>query len=66
MVGFDTVCEKHAVIGDSCWPWRNLKTWSRTGATHLLRWFNIGTVPHADGQSVDGAIRDGCNADAVR
>jgi alkanesulfonate monooxygenase SsuD/methylene tetrahydromethanopterin reductase-like flavin-dependent oxidoreductase (luciferase family) len=48
MVSFDTVCEKHAVIGDSASvidKINNLK--HKTGATHLLAWFNIGTVPHA-------------------
>ena len=48
MVEFDTVCEKHAVIGDSELALEKLKTLTRlTGASHLLAWFNIGTVPHA-------------------
>jgi alkanesulfonate monooxygenase SsuD/methylene tetrahydromethanopterin reductase-like flavin-dependent oxidoreductase (luciferase family) len=48
MVGFDTVCEKHAVIGDSDLAVEKLKELTqRTGATNLLTWFNIGTVPHA-------------------
>jgi len=48
MVGFDTVCEKHAVIGDSPLAIDKLKELTqRTGATNLLTWFNIGTVPHA-------------------
>jgi hypothetical protein len=48
MVGFDTVCEKHAVIGDSNLAVEKLKELTqRTGATNLLTWFNIGTVPHA-------------------
>lgn len=48
MVGFDEVCEKHAVIGDSESAVEKLKGLTqRTGATHLLTWFNIGTVPHA-------------------
>jgi len=48
VVGFDTVCEKHAVIGDSNLAVEKLKELAqRTGATNLLTWFNIGTVPHA-------------------
>ena len=48
MVGFDTVCEKHAVIGDSNLAVEKLKELTqKTGATNLLTWFNIGTVPHA-------------------
>jgi alkanesulfonate monooxygenase SsuD/methylene tetrahydromethanopterin reductase-like flavin-dependent oxidoreductase (luciferase family) len=48
MVGFDTVCEKHAVIGDSAFAVEKLKELVRqTGATNVLAWFNIGTVPHA-------------------
>ncbi|MGH7812268.1 MAG: LLM class flavin-dependent oxidoreductase [Candidatus Binatia bacterium] len=48
MVSFDTVCEKHAVIGDSTSVIDKIKDLRhKTGATHLLTWFNIGTVPHA-------------------
>ncbi|MGH7872462.1 MAG: LLM class flavin-dependent oxidoreductase [Candidatus Binatia bacterium] len=48
VVGFDTVCQKHAVIGDSKLAVEKLKELTqRTGATNLLTWFNIGTVPHA-------------------
>ena len=48
MVGFDTVCEKHAVIGDAGLAVDKLKDLTqKTGATNLLTWFNIGTVPHA-------------------
>ena len=48
MVGFDTVCEKHAVIGGSAFAVEKLKELTqKTGATNLLTWFNIGTVPHA-------------------
>jgi alkanesulfonate monooxygenase SsuD/methylene tetrahydromethanopterin reductase-like flavin-dependent oxidoreductase (luciferase family) len=47
MVGFDTVCEKHAVIGDANLAVEKLKKLTqKTGATNLLTWFNIGTVPH--------------------
>jgi alkanesulfonate monooxygenase SsuD/methylene tetrahydromethanopterin reductase-like flavin-dependent oxidoreductase (luciferase family) len=46
-VAFETVCEKHAVIGDSNLAVEKLKGLAqRTGATQLLTWFNIGTVPH--------------------
>ena len=48
MVEFDTVCEQHAVIGDSNLAVAKLNELTQqTGATHLLTWFNIGTVPHA-------------------
>jgi hypothetical protein len=48
MVEFDTVCEQHAVIGDANLAVEKLKLLTQpTGATHLLTWFNIGTVPHA-------------------
>jgi alkanesulfonate monooxygenase SsuD/methylene tetrahydromethanopterin reductase-like flavin-dependent oxidoreductase (luciferase family) len=48
MVGFQTVCEKHAVIGDSQAAVEKLRQLCQeTGAEHLLAWFNIGTVPHA-------------------
>jgi alkanesulfonate monooxygenase SsuD/methylene tetrahydromethanopterin reductase-like flavin-dependent oxidoreductase (luciferase family) len=48
MVGFETVCEKHAVIGDSQFAIEKIKELAiKTGATQLLTWFNIGTVEHA-------------------
>ena len=48
MVEFDTVCEQHAVICDASLAVEKLKHLTQeTGATHLLTWFNIGTVPHA-------------------
>ena len=48
VVDFDTVCEKHAVIGDSNFAIEKIKNLTkRTGATQLLAWFNIGIVPHA-------------------
>ena len=57
MVGFDTVCEKHAVIGDANLAVEKLKELTqKTGATNLLTWFNIGTVPHAACKGVDGAV----------
>jgi alkanesulfonate monooxygenase SsuD/methylene tetrahydromethanopterin reductase-like flavin-dependent oxidoreductase (luciferase family) len=47
VVGFDVVCDKHAVIGDSALAIEKLRELTRrTGATHMLTWFNIGTVPH--------------------
>jgi alkanesulfonate monooxygenase SsuD/methylene tetrahydromethanopterin reductase-like flavin-dependent oxidoreductase (luciferase family) len=46
-VGFDTVCEKHAVIGDSRLAVEKIKELTqKTGASTILTWFNIGTVPH--------------------
>ena len=46
-VTFDTICARHAVIGDSKAAVDALKELSRqTGATNMLTWFNIGTVPH--------------------
>jgi alkanesulfonate monooxygenase SsuD/methylene tetrahydromethanopterin reductase-like flavin-dependent oxidoreductase (luciferase family) len=48
VVGYDVVCEKHAVIGDSSFAIEKLKDLTRkTGATQLLAWFNIGTLAHA-------------------
>jgi alkanesulfonate monooxygenase SsuD/methylene tetrahydromethanopterin reductase-like flavin-dependent oxidoreductase (luciferase family) len=47
-VAFETVCEKHAVIGDSNLAVEKIKELTqKTGATNLLTWFNIGTVSHA-------------------
>jgi len=47
-VAFETVCEKHAVIGDSILAVEKIKALQEnTGATTILTWFNIGTVPHA-------------------
>jgi alkanesulfonate monooxygenase SsuD/methylene tetrahydromethanopterin reductase-like flavin-dependent oxidoreductase (luciferase family) len=47
MVGFDTVCDKHAVIGDAQSAVTKIKELTeQTGAAHVLAWFNIGTVPH--------------------
>ena len=49
MVGYDTVCEKHAVIGDAPYAVDKIKKLcARTGATQLLCWFNIGTMPNVD------------------
>jgi alkanesulfonate monooxygenase SsuD/methylene tetrahydromethanopterin reductase-like flavin-dependent oxidoreductase (luciferase family) len=49
VVGYDVVCEKHAVIGDSKFAVEKLNNLKqKTGASQLLAWFNIGTVPHAE------------------
>jgi alkanesulfonate monooxygenase SsuD/methylene tetrahydromethanopterin reductase-like flavin-dependent oxidoreductase (luciferase family) len=46
-VEFPRVCDQHAVIGDSRLAREKIGALTRsTGATHLLTWFNIGTVPH--------------------
>jgi alkanesulfonate monooxygenase SsuD/methylene tetrahydromethanopterin reductase-like flavin-dependent oxidoreductase (luciferase family) len=48
LVSFDTICSRHAVIGDSSTAVTALQDLSeRTGATHFLTWFNIGSVPHS-------------------
>lgn len=48
MVNFETICSRHAVIGNSEIAAQALREWSqKTGATHFLTWHNIGTVPHA-------------------
>ena len=47
-VAFETVCEKHAVIGDSRLAVDKIKELTQqTCASNILTWFNIGTVPHA-------------------
>jgi alkanesulfonate monooxygenase SsuD/methylene tetrahydromethanopterin reductase-like flavin-dependent oxidoreductase (luciferase family) len=47
-VAFETVCEKHAVIGDSGLAGETIKALKeKTGASTILTWFNIGNVPHA-------------------
>jgi len=47
-VSFETICDKHAVIGDSRLAVERIRELTqKTGATNLLTWFNIGTVPHA-------------------
>jgi alkanesulfonate monooxygenase SsuD/methylene tetrahydromethanopterin reductase-like flavin-dependent oxidoreductase (luciferase family) len=49
MVGYETVCDKHAVIADAPLALEKLQALcARTGATQLLCWFNIGTMGHAD------------------
>jgi hypothetical protein len=47
-VSFETVCAKHAIVGDSGLALERIKELTeKTRATSLLAWFNIGTVPHA-------------------
>ena len=47
-VSFETICDKHAVIGDSRLTVERIRELTeKTGATNLLTWFNIGMVPHA-------------------
>ena len=48
IVNFETICARHAVVGDSKATVQALKELSqKTGATHFLTWHNIGSVPHA-------------------
>jgi len=47
-VDFETICERHAMIGDSKSVIRALEELSqKTKATHFLTWHNIGSVPNA-------------------
>jgi len=44
---FSTICQRHAVVGNSRHAVATLENLaSKTGARHLLLWMNIGTVPH--------------------
>lgn len=55
MVGYDMVCDKHAVIGDSQLAIDKIKALAeRTGAKQLLGWFNIGHMPN---EHVQAAMR---------
>ncbi|HXF76607.1 MAG TPA: LLM class flavin-dependent oxidoreductase [Methylomirabilota bacterium] len=46
-VPFETVCEKHAVVGDANLAVAKIKGLAeKTGASQVLAWFNIGTVSH--------------------
>ena len=48
IVNFETICSRHAVVGDSEATVQALKDLSqKTGATHFLTWHNIGSVPHS-------------------
>lgn len=45
---FETICARHAVVGDSDSAVQALQELSaKTRATHFLIWMNIGSVPHA-------------------
>jgi alkanesulfonate monooxygenase SsuD/methylene tetrahydromethanopterin reductase-like flavin-dependent oxidoreductase (luciferase family) len=47
VVSYETVCERHAVVGDSAFAVEKLRQLARkTGAGHLLIWMNIGSLPH--------------------
>jgi hypothetical protein len=47
MVSYETVCEQHAVVGDSTLAVEALRGLAqRTKASHLLVWMNIGSMPH--------------------
>jgi alkanesulfonate monooxygenase SsuD/methylene tetrahydromethanopterin reductase-like flavin-dependent oxidoreductase (luciferase family) len=44
---FQTICARHAVVGDSEFAIQALRELAKkTGATHFLIWMNIGNVPH--------------------
>jgi alkanesulfonate monooxygenase SsuD/methylene tetrahydromethanopterin reductase-like flavin-dependent oxidoreductase (luciferase family) len=48
IVDFETICSRHAVVGDSEATVRALKDLAqKNGATHFLTWHNIGSVPHS-------------------
>jgi alkanesulfonate monooxygenase SsuD/methylene tetrahydromethanopterin reductase-like flavin-dependent oxidoreductase (luciferase family) len=47
-VSYDTVCERHAVVGDSSLALQMLRQLrEKTEASHFLAWMNIGSMPHA-------------------
>jgi len=48
IVSYQTVCEHHAVVGNSVLAVEALRNLTeQTGASHLLVWMNIGSMPHA-------------------
>jgi alkanesulfonate monooxygenase SsuD/methylene tetrahydromethanopterin reductase-like flavin-dependent oxidoreductase (luciferase family) len=48
IVSYDTVCERHAVVGDSVLAVETLRQLGeKTAAGHILVWMNIGNMPHA-------------------
>jgi alkanesulfonate monooxygenase SsuD/methylene tetrahydromethanopterin reductase-like flavin-dependent oxidoreductase (luciferase family) len=48
VVSYDTVCERHAVVGDSALAVQTLRQLQEnTAASHVLLWMNIGSIPHA-------------------
>ncbi len=66
MVGYATVCEKHAVIGDAPFAVAKLQALcERTSATQILGWFNIGNMPHADVKDAMQRFADGRDAEFV-
>ena len=45
---FERICAEHAVVGDSATAVAALEELAdETGATHILAWMNIGSVPHS-------------------
>ena len=47
-VDFETICQRHAIVGDSETAVRELRELSRkTGATHFLTWHNIGSITNS-------------------
>jgi hypothetical protein len=47
-VTYETVCARHAVVGDSHFAAGALRELAaKHAATHFLVWMNIGSVPHA-------------------
>jgi len=57
---FERVCAEHAVVGDSEGAAAALERLAdETGATHILAWMNIGSVPHSFvRQSMERFARD--------
>jgi alkanesulfonate monooxygenase SsuD/methylene tetrahydromethanopterin reductase-like flavin-dependent oxidoreductase (luciferase family) len=46
-VTYDTICARHAVVGDAHFAADSLRELAeKTGTTHFLVWMNIGSVPH--------------------
>ncbi len=47
-VSYETVCERHAVVGDSASAVETLRRLTKkTAAGHMLVWMNIGSMAHA-------------------
>ena len=66
MVGFETVCEKHAVIGDSQFAVEKITELAhknrRDEVAHLVQYRHGAT---RGGERVDAAVRDGSDAEAL-
>jgi len=46
-VSYETVCQRHAVVGDSALAVETLRHLAKkTRAAHMLVWMNIGSMPH--------------------